>query len=96
VRNSDDPMIAHIMARSSTLGRLLYRFGSTIFVRIVSATRDPTATDPPNSVKEAMIMACFMVNDRDDTDVANEFATSFAPTRCDWLVARSNLDGTLK
>lgn len=28
---------------------------------------------------EAMAMACFIVSDRDDTDVANELATSLAP-----------------
>jgi len=33
----------------------------------------------PNSITEAMIMACFIVNDREETDVAKEFATSLAP-----------------
>jgi hypothetical protein len=50
-----------------------------ILVRIVSATRLPTETLPANSQTEAMAMACFMVNDLDETEVANEFATSFAP-----------------
>jgi hypothetical protein len=28
---------------------------------------------------EAIIMACFMVRDLEETEVANEFVTSFAP-----------------
>lgn len=39
----------------------------------------PTRTAPRNSVQEAINMACNMVKDRDETDVANEFATSLAP-----------------
>jgi hypothetical protein len=50
-----------------------------ILVRIVSATRAPTATEPQNSMTVAMKMACLRVRERDDTDVANELATSFAP-----------------
>lgn len=38
-----------------------------------------------------MAMACFMVNDREDTDVANELATSLAPV--DRQVHRAEGDG---
>lgn len=40
----------------------------------------PTPTAPANSITVAIIIACFIVRDLDDTEVANEFATSFAPT----------------
>lgn len=50
-----------------------------ILLRMVSATRAPTATDPENSIMEAMNMACLRVRDRDETEVANELATSLAP-----------------
>ena len=39
----------------------------------------PTRTAPRNSINDARTMACFIVNDREDTDVANELATSLAP-----------------
>ncbi len=35
----------------------------------------PTSTAPANSHTVAINMACLMVKDRDDTDVANELAT---------------------
>lgn len=39
----------------------------------------PTPTPPANSMTVAMHMACFMVSDLEETEVANELATSFAP-----------------
>lgn len=39
----------------------------------------PTPTAPANSITVAIIIACFIVKDLDETDVAKEFATSFAP-----------------
>lgn len=50
-----------------------------IFVRIVSGTRVLTAMEPVNSMHVAINMACFIVRDREDTDVAKEFAASLAP-----------------
>lgn len=50
-----------------------------ILVRMVSATRSPTATLPANSQTEATAIACLRVRDLDETDVANELATSLAP-----------------
>lgn len=50
-----------------------------ILVRMVSATREPTATLPENSQAEAMTMACLRVREREETDVAKELATSLAP-----------------
>jgi len=79
VRKTDEPIMAHIMASISTLGSLSYSCGSTILVRMVSATREPTKTEPLNSVMEAMTIACFIVRQRDETEVANELATSLAP-----------------
>lgn len=49
------------------------------FSRMVSATREPTDTEPANSVTEAMRTACFMVRQREEMDVAKELATSLAP-----------------
>lgn len=48
-------------------------------VRMVSETREPTATEPLNSMMLAMATACFMVREREETEVAKELATSFAP-----------------
>jgi len=79
VRKMEEPTRVHIMARSRTLGWSLKCIGSTILVRIVSATREPTAIEPETSVKHAMAIACFIVRDRDEMDVANELATSLAP-----------------
>lgn len=39
----------------------------------------PTSTAPRNSITVAIHMACQRVNDREDTDVAKELATSLAP-----------------
>lgn len=46
---------------------------------IVSATRAPTSTAPKNSQTAAARHACFIVSERDETDVAKELATSLAP-----------------
>lgn len=81
VRKTDDAMMVHIMARSSTCGESAKRRGSTMRVRMVSATRLPTATLPENSQTEAMAMACFSVRDREDTELAKELATSLAPVQ---------------
>lgn len=50
-----------------------------IHLRSKSWETYPTPTAPPNSITVAIIIACFMVNDLEDTEVAKEFATSFAP-----------------
>jgi hypothetical protein len=79
--------------------------GETIFVRTVSDTRAPTVTAPVNSITVATIMAWVRVSDREDTDVAKEFATSLAPIfhasyhlrvrKCDRIVkAMNQLPGT--
>jgi hypothetical protein len=52
-----------------------------IFSRTVSATLDPTATDPENSMQAAMSIACLSVREREETEEANELATSLAPAR---------------
>jgi hypothetical protein len=39
----------------------------------------PTPTAPANSITVAIIIACFIVSDLDETDVAKELATSLAP-----------------
>jgi hypothetical protein len=86
VKKVEEPKMVHIMARSRTAGELWKWLGSIIFVRIVSATREPTATLPANSHTAAMHIACFIVKDLDETDVANELATSLAPKDKIWLV----------
>lgn len=52
------------------------------FSRMVSATREPTETEPANSVTEATRTACFMVRQREEMEVAKELATSLAPMGC--------------
>lgn len=49
----------------------------------------PTPTAPPNSITVAIIIACFIVNDLEETEVAKEFATSFAPV---WGISNGCLD----
>src|SRR5947207_3200564 len=78
-RKVEDPMTAHIMTSIRTGGSLMNRCGSTSLCRMVSATLAPTLTEPANSIQAAMAIACFIVKDRDDTDDANELATSLAP-----------------
>jgi len=58
---------------------MLQRSYIRILDRIVSETRAPTAIAPENSMTEAIIMACFMVKDLEETEVAKELATSLAP-----------------
>lgn len=43
---------------------------------IVPATRAPTVTAPRNSNMAAPMMACLKVRERDETEVAQELATS--------------------
>lgn len=74
-----DPISAHIMPSMSTAGCDSKRVTSRILLRMVSATREPTSTAPANSMTDAIIMACLRVRERDETEVANELATSFAP-----------------
>jgi len=50
-----------------------------ILLLIVSETRAPTSSAPRNSMNVATTMACGSVREREDTEVAKEFATSFAP-----------------
>lgn len=71
--------MVHIIAKRRTGGEPSKWCGLMILVRIVSATLSPTVTLPANSQKEAMIMACLRVRDLEETDVANELATSLAP-----------------
>jgi hypothetical protein len=42
-------------------------------------TRAPRRTAPRNSAIAARMTACHNLSEREDTDVANELATSFAP-----------------
>jgi hypothetical protein len=55
------------------------RYILPILLRMVSATRAPTVTAPANSMTLAIIIACINVRDREETEVAKEFATSLAP-----------------
>jgi hypothetical protein len=64
-----------------------------ILVRIVSATRDPTATLPENSHTEAISMACLRVREREDTEVAKELATSLAPEFVSYFQGMDNTRG---
>ena len=58
-----------------------------IFVRIVSDTRAPTVMEPANSMHVAINMACFIVRDREDADVAKKFTTSLAPVSISMLTS---------
>jgi hypothetical protein len=79
VSQVDEPIKAHIMPSMSIAGCCLNAETLRILLLIVSATREPTRTAPPNSMTVAMSIACFMVRDREETEVAKELATSFAP-----------------
>ena len=79
VRKSEDPIMAHIMASISTAGSASYKCGSMILSRTVSATREPTLIDPASSMQAAISIACLSVRDREETEEANELATSLAP-----------------
>ena len=74
-----DPIKAHNIPSMSIAGFCSNAATLKILLRMVSATRDPTRTAPANSITEAIIMACFIVREREETDVAKELATSFAP-----------------
>jgi hypothetical protein len=62
-----------------TEGSFSNSFTAMILVRIVSATRAPTPIDPLTSQTVASIIATGKVMDREETDVAQELATSLAP-----------------
>ena len=79
VSHKDDPTRAQSIPSMSTEGFLSNSLTSITSFRIVSATREPARTAPPNSQTVAINMACIMVKDLDETEVANELATSFAP-----------------
>merc|ERR1719242_363854 len=55
------------------------RSQSTMPLRTVSLTVAPNPTAPTNSNIPAITVACFRVIARDPTEVAKQFATSFAP-----------------
>ena len=79
VSQVEEPTRAHTMASINTAGSSSKKSVEMSFFRMVSATREPTRTAPRNSQKVAMIMACVRVRDLDETEVANELATSLAP-----------------
>ena len=79
VSQVEDPIKAHIIPSMRIAGCFWKADTLRILFRIVSATRDPTRTAPANSITVAMSMACFIVKDREETEVAKELATSFAP-----------------
>jgi hypothetical protein len=79
VSQVDEPIKAHIMPSMSIAGCCSKADTLRILLRMVSATRDPTRTAPANSITVAISIACFIVKDREETDVAKELATSFAP-----------------
>ena len=79
VSQVDEPIKAHIMPSMSIAGCCSKADTLRILLRMVSATRDPTRTAPANSITVAISIACFMVREREETDVAKELATSFAP-----------------
>ena len=79
VSHNEDPTRAHNIPSIRTEGLSLKALTEMTLFLIVSATRDPASTAPPNSHTVAINIACFMVKDREETDVAKLLATSFAP-----------------
>lgn len=67
------------MDRKSRDKRHRSRERTTIPLLMVSATLAPTKSAPRNSQIAAARTACFILKDREDTDVAKELATSLAP-----------------
>ena len=79
VNHDADPIATHVKA-SRTVSALSSKMDRLMTPPLmVLVTRAPTSTAPANSQIPAAIIACRKVNDRDDTDVAKEFATSLAP-----------------
>jgi hypothetical protein len=83
VRKTADPTSAHPMASIRVAGTGLKVSRAKIPLLIVPVTRDPRATAPKNSVKQARIPACHIFNVLAATDVAYELATSLAPFEAD-------------
>lgn len=74
-----DETRAQVIPSMRTVGSDSKRATGTILVLMVSATRPPTPMAPANSHIVANTMACLRVTEWEETDVAQEFATSFAP-----------------
>jgi hypothetical protein len=79
VRKTADPTSAQPMASIRVPGTGLKVSSEKIPLLIVPVTREPRATAPRNSVKQARIPAWYILSVRAATDVAYEFATSLAP-----------------
>jgi len=79
VSQVEDPTKAQTIPNIKTAGWASKASTLTILFLIVSATRPPTKRAPPNSITEAIIIACIRVSEREETEVAKELATSFAP-----------------
>lgn len=73
-------LVERILPRivSATRALKMCQFQHYSYIGIVEQ-KYPTPTAPPNSIAVAIIIACFIVNDLEETEVAKEFATSFAP-----------------
>merc|ERR1719183_3349310 len=71
--------ITHVMPHMSRPGLSSKQATSAMPLRIVLATCEPIVTAPRNSKIDARTTACRTVTDLAPTEVANVFATSFAP-----------------
>jgi len=79
VKYKEDEITAQVIPSMRTAGSCSKYLVEMILVRMVSATRAPTAIEPVNSMAEAIIIACIIVREREETEVAKELATSLAP-----------------
>ena len=77
------PATAQTIASSSIPGSSLKISMSTMSFLIVPETRAPARTAPRNSMIAAAMQACHSRREREETEVAKEFATSLAPGRMD-------------
>ena len=75
------PATAQTIASNSIPGSSLKISILTMSFLIVPETRAPARTAPRNSMIAAAMQACHSRREREETEVAKEFATSLAPGR---------------
>lgn len=78
VGSASNALVLRILLRIVSATRALVMSETMKLSEFIQETC-PTPTAPANSITVAIIIACFIVKDLEDTDVAKLFATSFAP-----------------
>jgi hypothetical protein len=79
ITHNDEPMREHMNPSMRCCGIPSNKLTLTIPSLMVEVVEPPSSKAPPNSVKIAIAQAAGRVMALEPTDVAKEFATSFAP-----------------